>query len=58
MVVFNQIAIWFGGGTFYRWLANTALLSVIRAFLQVLFCSMAAYAFARLDFSYKGPIFS
>jgi multiple sugar transport system permease protein len=58
MVVFNQIAIWFGGGTFYRWLFNTALLSVIRASLQVLFCSMAAYAFARLDFPYKGPIFA
>ena len=58
MVVFNQIAIWFGGGTFYRWLFNTALLSVVRASLQVLFCSMAAYAFARLDFPYKGPIFA
>jgi len=58
MALFNQIAIWFGGGTFYRWLFNTALLSVVRAFLQVLFCSMAAYAFARLDFPWKGPIFA
>lgn len=58
MVVFNQIAIWFGGGTFFRWLFNTALLSIVRASLQVLFCSMAAYAFARLDFPWKGPIFA
>ena len=58
MVLFNQITIWVGGGTFYRWLFNTALLSVVRAFLQVLFCSMAAYAFARLDFPYKGVIFA
>src|ERR1044071_4045170 len=32
------------GGTFPRWLFNTAFLSVIVAVLEVIFCSMAAYA--------------
>ncbi|MCL7454958.1 MAG: carbohydrate ABC transporter permease [Anaerolineae bacterium] len=38
------------GGTFPRWLFNTAFLSVSVAVLQVIGCSMAAYAFARLKF--------
>ena len=38
------------GGTFPRWLFNTAFLSVSIAVLQVIGCSMAAYAFARLEF--------
>ena len=38
------------GGIFPRWLFNTAFLSVSVAVLQVIGCSMAAYAFARLEF--------
>src|SRR5215207_7971301 len=48
--VFERFAIQAGGGRFVRWLFNTALLSVIRAFVMVIFCSMAAYAFARMRF--------
>jgi multiple sugar transport system permease protein len=55
--LFNSLAIAAGGGRFLRWLFNTALLSVVRAFLQLIFCSMAAYAFARLKFPGKGFIF-
>lgn len=55
--LFNWLAIAAGGGRFLRWLFNTALLSVVRAFLQLIFCSMAAYAFARLKFPGKGFIF-
>lgn len=55
--LFHQLAIMAGGGRFLRWFFNTALLSVIRAFLQLIFCSMAAYAFARLKFPGKGLIF-
>lgn len=51
----NWIRVWnadFGqGGTFPRWLFNTAFLSVIIAVAQVIFCSMAAYAFARMRFA-------
>jgi len=46
------------GATFPRWLWNTAFISVGVAILQVVFCSMAAYAFARLHFSGKDAIFA
>lgn len=46
------------GGTFPRWLFNTAFLSVIISVSQVIFCSMAAYAFARLRFAGKDGIFN
>jgi multiple sugar transport system permease protein len=56
--VFERFAILAGGGHFVRWLFNTALLSVIRAFVMVIFCSMAAYAFARMRFPAKSLIFN
>ncbi len=46
------------GATFPRWLFNTALVSFGTAGLQVAFCSMAAYAFARLRFPGKDLVFS
>lgn len=46
------------GGTFPRWLFNTAFLSVTTAVLEVIFCSMAAYAFARMKFPGKNFVFS
>lgn len=46
------------GGTFPRWLFNTAFLAVIVALAQVLFGSMAAYAFARLKFAGQNAIFN
>jgi len=46
------------GATFLRWLFNTAFLSIATALLQLLFCSMAAYAFARLRFRGRGAIFN
>ncbi|MFP4346251.1 MAG: carbohydrate ABC transporter permease [Anaerolineales bacterium] len=46
------------GGTFPRWLFNTAFLSITVAVLQVIFCSMAAYAFARLEFPGKNAVFN
>ncbi len=57
-VLFQQLAVLAGGGRFFRWLFNTALLSVIRAFTMLVFCSMAAYALARLRFPGKGLIFN
>lgn len=57
-LLFEQLAALAGGGRFFRWLFNTALLSVIRAITLVLFCSMAAYAFARLNFPGKNLIFN
>jgi ABC-type glycerol-3-phosphate transport system permease component len=46
------------GGTFPRWLFNTAFLSVTVALSQVVFCSMAAYSFARLKFAGKDGLFN
>lgn len=46
------------GGTFPRWLFNTAFLSVTVAGLEVIFCSMAAYAFARMKFPGRDIVFN
>jgi multiple sugar transport system permease protein len=46
------------GATFPRWLFNTAFLSVAVAVLQVIGCSMAAYAFARLRFPGRDAVFN
>jgi len=46
------------GGTFPRWLLNTGFLAVTVAFSQVIFGSMAAYAFARLSFPGREVIFN
>lgn len=55
-LLFNQLAVWAGAGRFLRWFFNTAVLSIVRACLQIFFCSMAAYALARLDFPGKNFI--
>lgn len=46
------------GGTFPRWLFNTAFLAVTVAVLNVIFCSMAAYAFSRLRFPGRDLVFN
>jgi ABC-type glycerol-3-phosphate transport system permease component len=46
------------GGTFPRWLFNTAFLAVTTAILTVIFCSMAAYAFARMEFPGREAVFT
>src|SRR5512135_3486763 len=46
------------GGTFPRWLFNTAFLSLSVGLCQVLFSSAAGYAFARLRFPGKQAIFT
>ncbi len=46
------------GGTFPRWLGNTAFLAVTVGVLQVIFGSMAAYAFARLNFPGRDLVFN
>jgi multiple sugar transport system permease protein len=46
------------GATFPRWVLNTVILCVVNIITQVFFCSMAAFAFARLSFPGKDLIFS
>lgn len=58
----NWAQVWntdFGqGATFPRWLFNTAFLSVAIAVAEVIACSMAAYAFARLRFPGRDLVFN
>ncbi len=54
--LFSQLAALAGAGRFARWFFNTALLSIVRACLQIFFCSMAAYALARLQFPGKSLV--
>jgi ABC-type glycerol-3-phosphate transport system permease component len=46
------------GGTFPRWLFNTAFIAVSVAVLQVIFSSMAAYSFARLRYPGRDLVFN
>jgi ABC-type glycerol-3-phosphate transport system permease component len=46
------------GATFPRWLFNTAILAVGSAVFQLVFCSMAGYAFARLRFPGQQGVFA
>ena len=61
-LVENWVRVWNtdlgNGGTFPRWLFNTAFLSVTVAVLEVIFCSMAAYAFARMEFPGRDAVFN
>lgn len=57
-LLFEFLLVTAGGGRFFRWMFNIGLLSVIRAFTMVIFCSMAGYAFARLKFPGRDLIFS
>ena len=42
---------------FARVYLNTIISTVVTTVVQVMFCSMAAYAFARIDFPFKNVIF-
>ncbi len=42
---------------FWRVYANTAISTLVTTLVQLLFCSMAAYGFARIDFPFKNVIF-
>lgn len=57
-LLFEQVAMLAGGGRFWRWLFNTAVLSVLQACFQLFFSAMAAYAFARLRFPGREAIFA
>lgn len=43
---------------FPRWVINSTVIAVTVTFLRVLFCAMAGYAFARIDFPYKNFLFT
>lgn len=43
---------------FPQWVVNSVLISVSITFLRVLFCAMAGYAFARIEFPLKNLLFN
>ncbi|MBI5824564.1 MAG: carbohydrate ABC transporter permease [Chloroflexi bacterium] len=43
---------------FPRWLLNSAVIAVVVTVLRVLFCAMAGYAFARIEFPLKKFLFN
>lgn len=43
---------------FPRWLLNSTIIAVIVTVLRVLFCAMAGYAFARIEFPFKKFLFN
>lgn len=47
-----------GGSLFPRWLFNSVFLAAVHVVLQLLLCSMAAFAFARLTFTGKNFAFT
>ncbi len=51
-------AIGLGTSLFPRWLFNSVFLAAIHVVLQLFLCSLAAYAFARLDFKGKNLVFT
>ena len=43
---------------FPRWLLNSTIIAVVVTVLRVLFCAMAGYAFARIEFPFKKFLFN
>jgi len=43
---------------FPRWLLNSTIIAVVVTILRVLFCAMAGYAFARIEFPFKKFLFN
>ena len=41
----------------WKWLGNSAVVSTTHTLAQLTVCSLAAYAFARLDFYFKRPLY-
>lgn len=47
----------FGRGEMVQWIINTTIYSVAGVVLVLLFASLAAYAFAKIDFPFRGAFF-
>jgi len=44
-------------GNLWKWFGNSVIVSTIHTLAQLVVCSLAAYAFARLDFYLKRPLY-
>ncbi|MFP7285895.1 carbohydrate ABC transporter permease [Shouchella clausii] len=54
---FDNFSRVFESADFLRYYANTIVVTVLRTGAQLFLCSMAAYAFARLNFPFKNTLF-
>jgi multiple sugar transport system permease protein len=53
----NYQALFSGSASFPSWFANSAIVSVIGTIVTLTITSLSAYAFARIDFRFKGLLF-
>jgi multiple sugar transport system permease protein len=53
----NYEALFSGNASFASWFINSAIVSTVGTVLVLLLTSLSAYAFARIDFLGKGPLF-
>ncbi|MEK7433770.1 MAG: carbohydrate ABC transporter permease [Cyanobacteriota bacterium] len=51
---FNEVM---SAGSFFKYFINSVIISAVTTFGQMITCSMAGYAFARLNFKFKNQIF-
>lgn len=54
----NYQALFGGNAEFVHWFTTSAIVSTVGTILVLILTSLSAYAFARIDFPLKGPIFS
>jgi multiple sugar transport system permease protein len=53
----NYQALFSGAATFGLWFRNSAIVSIVGTALTLIITSLSAYAFARIDFRFKGFLF-
>jgi multiple sugar transport system permease protein len=53
----NYQALFSGNAQFVKWFTNSAIVSTVGTILVLILTSLSAYAFARIDFPLKGPLF-
>ncbi len=54
----NYQALFGGNAAFFRWFTNSFIVSIVGTVLTLILTSLSAYAFARIDFRFKGVLFS
>jgi multiple sugar transport system permease protein len=54
----NYQALFGGNAEFFKWFTNSAIVSTVGTALVLILTSLSAYAFARIDFRFKGALFS
>jgi multiple sugar transport system permease protein len=53
----NYVALFSGSAEFVTWFRNSAVVSIIATAITLAITSLSAYAFARIDFRFKGFLF-